>query len=51
MVLFGEYNDGQVEVEISKKILIKDVCDSIQEIIDFMYPSFLLELQSGTYFH
>lgn len=27
--------------------LIKGVCDAIKEIIDFLYPSFLLELESA----
>lgn len=27
-------------------MLIKDVCDPIHAIVDFVYPSFLLELQS-----
>ena len=40
-------NDRQANVEILKHILIKDVCDPIKEIIDFLYPSFLLELESA----
>lgn len=28
-------------------MLIKGVCDAIKEIIDFLYPSFLLELESA----
>lgn len=34
-------NDRQANVEILKHILIKDVCDPLKTIVDFLYPSCL----------
>lgn len=42
----GEDNDGQEEIRILEYMWHKYVRDLIKAIVDFLYPSFLSELQS-----
>jgi len=48
--MLGEPNDGLVEINIPKELLISDFTDPIQAIILMTYPSLMTNYNNDTFF-
>ncbi|XP_022015090.1 ATP-dependent DNA helicase PIF1-like [Helianthus annuus] len=46
----GDDNDGDVIIEIPDDLLITDICDPIQSLIDFVYPSIIEQFRIPGFF-
>jgi len=47
--LLGEANDGLVEINIPKELLISDFIDPVQAIISMTYPSIMSNYNNDTF--
>ncbi|XP_022014218.1 uncharacterized protein LOC110913706 [Helianthus annuus] len=46
----GDDNDGDAIIEIPDDLLITDICDPIQSLIDFVYPSVIQQFRIAGFF-
>ncbi|XP_021979607.2 uncharacterized protein LOC110875709 [Helianthus annuus] len=46
----GDENDGEAIIEIPDDLLITDICDPIQTLIDFVYPSIIEQFRIPGFF-
>ncbi|GKA61742.1 ATP-dependent DNA helicase PIF1-like protein [Tanacetum coccineum] len=46
----GEKNDGEVDIDVPKEILIDEVDDPVSSIVDFTYPNILDNISDPSYF-
>ncbi|XP_022031185.1 uncharacterized protein LOC110932136 [Helianthus annuus] len=46
----GDDNDGEAIIEIPDDLLITDICDPIQSLIDFVYPSIIEQFRIPGFF-
>ncbi|XP_076946525.1 uncharacterized protein LOC143618078 [Bidens hawaiensis] len=47
----GGTNDGEAQIEIPEDLLIRHSCDSVSELLDFVYSFVLQNFKKPNYFH